>query len=103
MLAVETLTAERLYVDRDAVADLYFVHIAAHSLDHSHHLVAYGDARNGSRHATVLDVEVAGADAAQRYSHQSVGRLLYRWFRFLGQGKSAFFDICICFHYLVDV
>ena len=95
-LAKETLAAEGLHVHGDAVARTDIGDGTPHLLHHAHNLVAYGDARHGTRHAAMLDVQVAGADAAQGDADNGVVCILQHRFRLVQEAELALLDIRIC-------
>ena len=103
MLAIEAFSAEGLHVYRHSVSHLYSFHFAAYSLYYAHHLVAYGNARYGSWHASVFYMQVACADAAQRHTHYCIRCFLYFRYLFFNEGELAFLYVCISFHIIVPV
>ena len=98
VLAEEALAAEGFYVHRYAVAGLDGGDGAADFLHHAHHLMAYGDARNGAGDAAVLDVQVAGADAGKRHADDCVAVVLEGGAGLIKQFKFPFFFVCISEH-----
>ena len=76
VFAEETLAAEGLHIDRHAVARLDAADLGANLLNDANHLVANGNAGHGTRHTTVLDMQVAGADTAERNAHNGITRIL---------------------------
>ena len=60
--------------------------------------VADRNARYGARHAAVLDMQVAGADTAQRYAHNGIARIFQLRLRFVQQLELSSFDISIGLH-----
>lgn len=76
VLAEETLAAEGLHIHRHPVAGLHCGHSAAHRFHHTHHLMAHGDTGNRPGHRAMLDVQVAGADAAQSHPHNCIPGIL---------------------------
>ena len=96
--AEEAFAAEGLDVDRHAVADPHGAHCLPYLLDDADHLVPDGDARHGAGHASVADVEVAGADARQRDAHDGVARVFQYGPGLLPKFEAALFYICIGFH-----
>lgn len=66
------MAAKRLDIDHHADAGGNRRDARAHLFDHTHHLVAHGDARHGTRHAAVLYVQVARANAGKGDSDYGV-------------------------------
>ena len=64
----------------------------------THRLVADGNARHGAGHAAVLDMQVAGADTAQRHAHNRIARIFQLRLRFVQQLELSSFDISIGLH-----
>jgi hypothetical protein len=56
ILAEETLSAKGLYIDGYSITRLYTSDLLSHFFHHTYHFVAYGNTRNGTRHASVLDM-----------------------------------------------
>ena len=63
--AEETFSAESFHIYGDSVARPYVMDVRADFLDNADHLVTDSDARYGARYASMLDVQVTGADAAE--------------------------------------
>ena len=82
--AEEALAAERLDIDRHALARADGTDSGTHLFDDADHLVPHGDAGHSAGHAAVLDVQVAGADAAERDAHDGVARV--------DEGGARFFE-----------
>lgn len=97
-LAEKALAAEGLHIHRHPVARADRAHLAANLLHNAHHLVAHSDAGNGPGHAPVLDVQVAGADGAQRHPDNGVARVLQRGLGLIQQRKPAGLHIGQGFH-----
>ena len=96
VLAEETLSAEGLYVYSHSIAWLYNCDILSYFFHHSHHFVAYGDARNSTRYTAMLDMQVAGADAAHCHTNYGIGRGYQYRLRLLHQSELSFFYVCVC-------
>ena len=94
------LAAEGLHVHRHAVARSHAPHRRAHGLHHAHHLVPHGHAGHRPRHAAVLYVQVAGADACQRDAHQCVALVPQHRAGLLQQLEPPAFHVSICQHSL---
>jgi hypothetical protein len=56
IFAEEALSAESFYVNGYSIAWLYIGYFGSHFFHHTYHFVAYGNTRNGTRHASVLDM-----------------------------------------------
>ena len=76
VLAEEALAAEGFHIHGYAVAGFDGGDGAADFLNHAHHLMAHGDARDGPGHAAVLDVQIAGADAGKGHADDGVAVVL---------------------------
>ena len=100
MLAVEAFAAEGLHVHGHSVARFYMGHLLSHFLHYAHHLVANGNSRHGTRHGTVLDMQIAGTDAAQRYSNDGIVLISQCRLLLLREAKHSLFNISKCFHSL---
>ena len=72
LFAEKAFAAKRLHVDRHAIPRLDMGDPAPHRLDDAHHLVADRHARNRAGNASVLDVQIARADAGERHLHNRV-------------------------------
>ena len=96
ILAEETRTAERLYVDGYSVSWFYIGDFLTNFFNHSHHFVANGNAWNGTRHASVLDMQIACTDTAHRHTNDGIGRFNECRLRLLHQSELTFFDVCVC-------
>ena len=96
ILAEETRTAERLYVDGYSVSWFYIGDFRTNFFNHSHHFVANGNAWNGTRHASVLDMQIACTDTAHRHTNNGIGRFNECRLRLLHQSELTFFDVCVC-------
>nr|DAL56230.1 MAG TPA_asm: hypothetical protein [Caudoviricetes sp.] len=96
--AEEALAAEGLDIDRHTVARGDVRDACADRLDHTDHLVTDGDALDGARYAAVLDMQVAGADAAQRDAHQCIARIEQYGNGFVAQREMAVSDVGTGFH-----
>ena len=70
--AKEALAAEGFHVHRDPVAGADGGDVGAYLLYNAHHFVPNRCSGHGARHATVLDVQVAGADATERHADDGV-------------------------------
>ena len=70
----------------------------ANLLNDAYHLMPYGDARHCPGNATVLDVQIAGADAAERHADNGVAGGFQPGFRFFYKFKFSVFNISICKH-----
>ena len=71
----KALAAKGFDIDRYPVAGLSRSNGRADLFHDAYHFVTDGNARNGARHAAVLDMQVASTDAAQRYAHNGVARI----------------------------
>ena len=96
--AEETFAAEGFHIDRHTVSHLHATYLRSCFLHYAHHLVAHRDAWYSPGYASVLDVQVARADAAQCDPHDGIGRLQEHWTRFVNKGKVSLLYVCICFH-----
>ena len=85
-------------IDRYPVAGLGRSDGRADSFYDTHRFVADRNARYGARHAAVLDMQVAGADTAQRYAHNGIARIFQLRLRFVQQLELSSFDISIGLH-----
>ena len=103
MLAIEAFAAECLHVYRHSIAYPHTFNVGTYFFYYSHHLVTNGNARHSPWHTTMLDMQVAGTDTAQRNADYSVGTFQKLRLRFLYQGKLTFFYICICFHLFIVI
>ena len=74
------------------------VEVTAGPFYDTHRFVADRNARYGARHAAVLDMQVAGADTAQRYAHNGIARIFQLRLRFVQQLELSSFDISIGLH-----
>ena len=99
MPAEITFPAKGLHVHGHPVSLAEAPYLAAQLFHHAHHLVAHGDARHGPGHAAVLDVQVTGADTAQRHAYKGVCRFENRGFGLVDKLKPAFIYIGIRFHH----
>ena len=63
------------------------VRLGANLLNNANHLVANGYAEHGTRHTAVLDMQVAGADTAERNAHNGITRALQLGLRLVDQLK----------------
>ena len=70
MPAEETLATEGFHIYRHPVAGLHGGHGGADFLHHTHHLMAYSDTGHRPGHRAMLDVQIAGADAARSHPVQ---------------------------------
>ena len=98
VLAEPAFTAVGLDIDRHPVPGRYRMDLFPYLGDYSYHLVADGDSGNGTGHASVLDVQVAGADARQSDLHYGILRVENPRLRFLQKGKMTLVYVCVCFH-----
>ena len=87
--AEETLAAEGLHIDRHTVACLDGAYLGADLLNNANHLVANGYARHSTQHTAMLDMQVAGADTAERNAHNGIARTLQLGLRFVDQLELA--------------
>ena len=71
-------------------------HGAAGFFNNADHLVTYGDAGNSARNASVLDVQIAGTDAAQRDPDDGIPRILQNGSWLFLEFKCSVFDRCVC-------
>ena len=94
--AEEAFSAECFYVDRNTVAGLDGMHVCSCLFDDAYHFMAYRNARNGTRYASVLDVEVAGADTSEGDAYQCVMWIFQLGNGFFYQGELALFDVGVC-------
>ena len=92
------LPAKGLHIDRHAVTWTKAAHRLPHLFHHAHHLMAHDHAGLCARHAAVLDMQVAGADTAQRYAHNGIARIFQLRLRFVQQLELSSFDISIGLH-----
>ena len=76
MLAKIAAAAEGLHIDGNPVTGFYMGDGSAYLFHHAHHFVTHGNSRNRPRHRTVLDVQVAGTDAAQCHTNDGIPRVL---------------------------
>ena len=81
------LPAKGLHIHRYPVARAHRLHRRSDSLHDAHHLMPHGNAGDGPRHRTVLDMQVAGADRPQRHLHNGVTGVLQRRLRLLQKGE----------------
>ena len=96
--AKEALAAERLDIDRHPVAGSDGSNGRPDLLYDAHHLVTDRNARYGAWYAAVFYVQVAGTDASQRYTHDSIVPIFEFRFRLIQQPESSAFDIGIGLH-----
>ena len=89
LAAHSPLAAEGLHIDRHAVARLDGAHLGADLLNNANHLVANGYTWNGTRHTAVFDMQVAGADTAERNAHNGIARALQCGLRLVDQLELA--------------
>ena len=75
VLAEPAFAAVGLDIDRHPVSRLYLMDLIPYLGHKANHLVADGDSGNGTWHAAVLDVQVAGADARQGDLHNGILRV----------------------------
>ena len=101
MLAVEAFAAESLHVDGYSVSRLHVGYLLSHFFNNAHHLMANGNPWYCTRHRTMLDMKVAGADTAQRYSHDGIMRIYYHWLLLLSKTKLSLLDISKYFHWIL--
>ena len=93
MLAEEALSAEGFYIYRYPITGLDIRNFCADFFHDANHLVTYGNTGNGSRHRAMLDVQVTGTDAPQRYADDCIPCIYDLRLRLVGQGKLAMFNI----------
>ena len=74
LLAEEAFAAERFYVYRHAVTGLHGFYVSADRFHHAHHFMAHGNSRHNTRYRAMLNMQITGADASQRYAHNSITR-----------------------------
>ncbi len=96
--AEEALAAEGFHVDRDAVARLDMRDCRADLFHDADHLVTDCDSFDCSRHAAVLDVQVAGADAGEGYFYDGIAVVQKRGLGLFDEFKFSFGCLCICKH-----
>lgn len=70
--AKETLPAKDLHVYRDPASRMHSSDHAARFFDNTHHLVAHCDSWHSVGDATVLDMEITGANTRQSYPDDGV-------------------------------
>jgi len=98
MLAKKAFAAKRLYIYRHSVSRLYSRYCRPHSLHHAHHFVPNGNARHSARHRAMLNVQIAGADAGQRYPDNRIPVILQGRLLFFLQFEFSAFHISIGQH-----
>ena len=98
MPAEEAIPAEGFHIDGDAVSGFDVVYGRPGLFHDADHLMPYGDAGNGSRHAAVLDMQIAGADTAECDPDNRVARVLQFRYRLLNQSEFSFFYIGVGEH-----
>ena len=98
VFAKEAFAAKGFHIHSHSVAGAHGFYFAAHGLHNAHHFVPHRNAGHSAGHRAVLDVQIAGANGAQRYPHNGIPRGLQRRFGLIHKGKFAVPDICECFH-----
>ena len=98
VFAEETLAAKGLHIDRHAVAHLDIVDLGADLLNNANHLVANGYARHSAGHTAVLDMQVTGANTAERNTHNGITRALQFGLRLIDQLELARGYVGVGFH-----
>ena len=96
--AKEAFATKGFYVHRNPVAGPDGSDVRAHLLHDAYHFVPHRGSGQGTRHATVLDVQIAGADAAERHADNGVAGVFQPGFRFFYKFKFSVFNIGICKH-----
>ena len=91
--AEETVAAEGLDIDRDAVAGADRGDIRPDPLHDAHHFVPDGDSRDSTLHAAVFDVQVARTDAGERDPHDGIARVQQFGFRLFAEFESSALDV----------
>ena len=89
VFAEETFAAEGLHIDSHTVARLDIADFGADLLNNANHLVANSYAGHSTRRASVLDMQVAGANTAERNAHNGITRTLQFGLRFVNQLELA--------------
>ena len=98
MLAEIAFAAEGLHIHRYPVAGAHGFDRCTDGFHHTHHLVADGDTGHGTGYGTVLDVQVAGADRAQRHPHDGIPGIDDLRLRLVQQRKMVVFYVGQGFH-----
>ena len=98
MTAEEAFAAESFDIHRNPVADLYGSNLGPHLFYNADHLVPDGDSRYGARYAAVLDMQVAGANAAECYAHDGVAWIQQFGLGFLQRFEFSRSEVGICLH-----
>lgn len=70
--AKEAFATKGFYVHRNPVAGPDRSDVRAHLLHDAYHFVPHRGSGQGTRHATVLDVQIAGANATERHADNGV-------------------------------
>ena len=101
VLAEPAFAAVGLQIHRHPVPLFNLMHLLPYLGYYSYHLVADGDSGNGTWHAAVLDVQVAGADARQSHLDYGILRVKNPRLRFLQKGEMTLVYVCVSFHLLL--
>ena len=76
MLAEKALAAERLHIDCHTVSRMECGDCAAHLLYHANHLMADSDTRHRPGNGAMLNMQIAGANTAERHPYNGIAVLL---------------------------
>lgn len=87
--AEKALATECFDINRYAVARLNRSDGAAYGLDRTDHLVADGYPLDGAGYASMLYMQVAGADTSERDTHHGIARITYDWQRASRAARNA--------------
>ena len=77
------------------------MHLGADLLNDANHLVTNGNAWNGTRHTAVLDMQVAGADTAERNAHNGIARALQLGLRLVDKFELAMGYVSVGEHSII--
>ena len=91
--AEEAFAAEGLHIHRHPITGTDGGHRFSHRLHHTHHLMSHGDAGYCFWHRTMLDMQIAGADAAQCHPDDGISGVQNLRFFFFGQSKFPLLDV----------
>ena len=94
LLAEEALAAKGFHVDRDSVAGPHVRDRRADFFHDADHLMTDRDPLHRSRHAAVLDVQIARADARQCYLNDRISRAVSS--ALASQPSRIFLPVCMC-------
>ena len=99
VFAEKTLSTKRFHVDGHSISRFDGFDVVADFFDNAHHLVSHGDSRHGFWHRSVLDVQVACANAPKRHAHDRIARVCNLRLFFVNQFKFSVFYIGQRFHF----